>query len=254
MENNKVINDICWIAYFDTLGFQNLLNFFEEKVGSYSLDVFARCYPSKIILNLERSVGAANDLSGRTTNVKVNCFWFSDSFGFFAPDDGSVDSFYRVKYASEEFFRNTCIGDGIPLRGALTNGAFYADKKKNIFFGTGLNDAYSFAEKQDWIGFVLTPAAYKKLGERIADLKKCLKDYKEYAVPIKKQIKDGIKQIVETRKNLFAFHFHRQFSPNGDICIEELFKQMLKKAQDRYKLSCDAEKYENTLKFFEDTK
>jgi len=252
MEINKnIINDDCWIAYFDTLGYQNLLDFFERVAGSCSLDVFIRCYPEQIILNLERSVCAANNsecyltvqptkCNSKATQVKVDGFWFSDSFVFFAPDDGSVASFCRVKHASEEFFIKM-IEINIPFRGALTNGEFYVDKKKNIFVGSGLNNAYNCAEKQDWIGFALAPESYKKLQERTADLEEYLKNYVEYDVPIK------IKE--ERRKErLFAFRLHRYEN------IEQTIERMLKEAQSRYKQDCDVEKYKNTLEFIKATK
>jgi len=241
MKNHKIINDNCWVACFDILGFENILRYVKEQTASTNLDVVARCYHENIIKDLKRSCKEQK-------NVEIYHFCLSDSFLFFSPDD-SPNSFLGMKYAAELFLLKL-IGWDIPFRGSLSIGDFYADRKENIFIGQGFIDAYRYAEKQNWIGFVLTPEACKKLGER----KKCLKDYKEYAVPIKeKRIKDGIKQIVKTSENLFAFHFHRLFPPNEGIGIEQVIKQMLKKAQDRYK-PCDVEKYENTFKFFEETK
>jgi hypothetical protein len=33
----------------------------------------------------------------------------------------------------------------------------------NIFVGEALIDAYEYGEKQDWLGFLLTPAVYETL-------------------------------------------------------------------------------------------
>lgn len=246
-KGDSIISDICWIAYFDTLGFRNLFSFFERTVGPHSSDVFARCYPEQIIRDLERSVYAANNskcyltvqptrCKPKAPQVKVSCLWFSDSFVIFAPDDGSVDSFCRVKHASEEFFIKM-IERNIPFRGALTNGEFYCDENKNIFFGMGLNDAYGYAEKQDWIGFVLTPRTSEGLRERTIDLSQYLNNYVEYDVPIREKAKE----------KLFAFRLHRYRN------IEQTIRQMSSEAQGRYKQGCDIRKYNHTLDYISNT-
>ena len=44
-------------------------------------------------------------------------------------------------------------------------GDFYADKANNIFLGKALVDACKYGEKFDWLGFVLHPAALKRMAE-----------------------------------------------------------------------------------------
>jgi len=42
-------------------------------------------------------------------------------------------------------------------------GELYTQKKKNIFLGRALIDAYEYGEKQNWLGFILTPKVYERL-------------------------------------------------------------------------------------------
>ena len=87
--------------------------------------------------------------------------WFSDTFIIYSNSD-TYDDFHSVEYAGRCFFEQL-IANQIPVRGALTYGALYSQLKNNVFVGPALIDAYKHAENQDWLGFVLTPAAKWKL-------------------------------------------------------------------------------------------
>lgn len=238
MENNMVINNNCWMACFDILGFENILWYTKEKTGSANLDVVARCYHKEIIRDLERGCKEQETY----TNVEIYHFCLSDSFVFFSPDD-SPNSFLGMSWVAKQFSVRM-VGRQIPFRGSLTIGNFYAEMKKNIFIGRGLIDAYKYAEKQDWIGLVLTPIAINKLSQMNADLTQFLKDYVEYDVPVKK-----------TSGNIEKLFVYRISSVGN---IEDSISRM----QDRAKERCGQDskiwnkinkKYENTLKFIKET-
>ena len=51
----------------------------------------------------------------------------------------------------------------IPVRGSLSIGDLYTLQRKNIFIGKALIDAYEYGEKQNWLGFILTPSVHAHL-------------------------------------------------------------------------------------------
>ena len=170
MENNKVINGNCWVAYFDILGFKNDVEHFP---------------PEGV---LERYIEILKEI--KRYDVKDN--FFSDSFMFYTEDD-SETSFRRIDAALKLFFYNMFIRH-IPMRGCLDVGQIYVNEKKRIFFGRSFIKAYHLAESQNWIGFVLS----EKVRERIYDFKaensdlyrdELKKHYLEYQVPCRKKIK-----------------------------------------------------------------
>ena len=87
----------------------------------------------------------------------VEFAWFSDTILFYSTDD-SWASHCAVTEVSESFFDEMLLA-GVPARGGLAFGEFYADKARNIFLGNALVDAYNYGEKFDWLGFVLHSSA-----------------------------------------------------------------------------------------------
>jgi len=245
MQSDNVINNICWVAYFDILGFENQVLDFQKQYGSGNLDVFVKNYYEEILDYIESRLKKQTELM--PTRFDYVCS--SDSFVFFTADD-SKESYVTIdQVARLFFFRMIC--KEIPFRGALIIGDFYADKEKNIFVGQGLIDAYKYAEKQDWIGYVLTPNVYEKLSGTALDLRK-RSDYAEYDVPIKrKEIVNGIVEIKMGREKLFAHRVNKY--PH----IEESIIQMQQEAKSRYGDDYENKykaKYENTLEFIRTTR
>lgn len=87
--------------------------------------------------------------------------WFSDTFIIYSRDDSDRE-FTLVEQVGRLFFQ-TLILKGVAVRGALTHGLLYSQSSKNVFVGPALIDAYHYGEKQDWLGFLLTPAVSAKL-------------------------------------------------------------------------------------------
>jgi hypothetical protein len=87
--------------------------------------------------------------------------WFSDTFIIYSRDDDEAD-FWYVEQVGRLFFQKLILSE-IPVRGAITHGRLYSQSSQNIFVGPALIDAYHYAEKQSWLGFILTPNVSKRL-------------------------------------------------------------------------------------------
>jgi len=235
MEEEKIINGNCWVACFDILGFKEAILGFEKCYGVGRLDRFADViYKNEILDTLERGEKA---FQGR-----VYTCWASDTFVFYTPDDSGT-SFKLISAAAIHFLcRMIRHSSSYMLRGALGTGQFYVDKQNNIFLGSALIDAYEYAEKQNWIGFVVTPSAEKKIGDIESQPHNLLSQYKQYNVPIKKkESRNEIRCIVEDTELLFAAKV--QSYPE----IKRFFQPRRKGTPQKEW----AKKYENTRRFFE---
>jgi hypothetical protein len=136
-----------WVSYFDLLGFSDLV----QTKGE--LHVFNTI--TMVIEEFKRELNSSDHIIERV--------WFSDSFIFYSPGD-SANDFCAAQQFTHYFFLSL-IQKEIPVRGALACGKVYADKDNNIIFGKGLLEAYKYAENQDWIGLILTPAAVQRMKE-----------------------------------------------------------------------------------------
>jgi len=173
MENNKIINGNCWLAYFDILGFSNMVESFPVEFVRDKLKEARK--------------------EGEQFNAICRFKFFSDSFIFYTEND-SMDSFQSIRGVSAFFFRAMFTGKRLPhfpMRGCLHVGKFYADEEDGIFFGRALIKAYELADGQDWIGFVLSEEAGKRLTEyQSVGLKSGeYSFFQEHNVPYKKETK-----------------------------------------------------------------
>jgi hypothetical protein len=240
MESNKIINGNCWVAYCDLLGFKKRILGFEQQYGVGHLDVFVKNFYSELLDKLK--------IQGEYWPDKVFTAFASDSFLFFTHDD-SKDSFGCLS-GTTKCFSWFVMKKSWPLRGAIGFGQLYADKSNNIFLGSGLIDAYQYAEKQNWIGITVTPKANSRLRELNVELTKRPVMFREYDVPVKrKDIKNDICATVEETECLFTVRIQGLSNVRGYV------EQMQRKAMNDndYEIKHKA-KYENTLKFFKETK
>jgi hypothetical protein len=130
-----------WFCYLDLLGFTNLIQ-------TSDIESVMPIYYHVI-----------ETLANHGTYFKAKRLlysWFSDTFIIYSGSD-SYDDFHSVEYVGRRFFEEL-IAKKIPVRGALTHGNLYSQSKLNVFVGPALIDAYTYAECQDWLGFVLTPS------------------------------------------------------------------------------------------------
>ena len=204
-----------WVAYFDLLGMRNLVS-------------------SAGILSVFRAYQQAIETLARRDQVR--CAWFSDSFLIFTSDD-SVPSFVYIEPACR-WFAFLLLLKGVPARGAITRGELYADERARVYIGPALVEAYECGENQDWIGFVLTPAA----AQQLAALKLPVdeqRDYRRYAIPFK--------QPPESANDYAACvigNWNRILPDRRNQSIELLEEMLGRQSDARVR-----RKYENTLEF-----
>lgn len=135
-----------WFCYLDLLGFTALVN---DKNIEQVIPLYKKAlHQLEIAAKSKKSLG-------------IIYSWFSDTFIIYSRGEKEKDFSY-VEQAGRLFFQSLILHQ-IPVRGAITHGALYSQSSKNIFVGPALIDAYNYAEKQDWLGFILTPSVSKRL-------------------------------------------------------------------------------------------
>jgi hypothetical protein len=143
-----------WFCYLDLLGFALLVN--SDKVH-------------EVIPTYEDVIQELKSHADAETSRGVMFSWFSDTFIVYSRY-GTERDFAAVESVGCLFFQRLLLAD-IPVRGALTYGKLYSRGRKNIFVGPALIDAYSYGEKQNWLGFLLTPNASERLRGTRLDLR-----------------------------------------------------------------------------------
>jgi hypothetical protein len=231
LENKMIINSNCWVAYCDILGFRNKIKNFERHGVGY-LNVFVDNYYNKIIDELKwQKVYFPND---------VFSTWFSDAFLFFTHNDSK--NAFRYIHSKFDVFCWGVISSGWPLRAAIGFGQLYADRSKNLLLGSGMINAYEYAEKQNWIGSIVTPEAHKRLNELGDDLSHWKNAFTKYPVPFHQKKEKG------DTLELFTSNIHYN-RPDVIRAVKEMQQEAMK---DKYYQEKHRIKYENTLKFFEE--
>jgi hypothetical protein len=244
--DSRTVEGTCWVACFDLLGFKRKVCAYAQHQygdGTDGLSVLAGVYIEKALVVLDEAVAS----QCRSQRAKLYHAHFSDTFVLYASDE-SRDSFWTVEIAAQSFFR-TMITEGVPLRGAVTCGRFYADTEKSILVGPAMIEAYGWAESQDWIGYILTPAATKRLSTMDPPIRLPSLDYAEYDVPLKCReatTSDGGVTPIR-REPLFAFRASK------DSWIRDCICEMQREAEVEMEGGCQS-KYENTLAFLTSTK
>ncbi len=217
-----------WVSYLDLLGFTDLVN-----TKSW-LEIIS--FYETVIERL---------LKKYSFTSKIEITWFSDTFLLYSPDNTKC-SFFDIDYATR-FFIYSLIEYSIPVRGAMSCGDLYADRKTNTFFGRALIEAYDYGDNQDWIGFVLTPSAVERLAAIDYYLSKV--NYSYWNIPYKKAAycASAPKHTHILEKSLPAYiigNATRSGDDNNNDCLDRLCKMKGKLKDSRL-----TGKYENTINF-----
>jgi hypothetical protein len=167
-----------WLAYFDLLGFTKLV---EGNIAN-AVDTY---FKSREIIEY---------WVAKHPGIHLACF--SDSYVLYADDD-TARSFWPLEQAAR-WIMNEHLQKTLPLQGALSCGQFFADSADNVFMGKGYLEAHTFAEDQDWIGFVLCRSATKHLTAlRLLPSRRL--NYRRWKIPFKShkkpQKKIGLKPL-----------------------------------------------------------
>jgi hypothetical protein len=246
MQPSDLKYPLCWVAYFDLLGFRSTV---EQRSIWHVLEHYKKALDK--IKQLDHWTPAK---------------WFSDTFLFYTEDD-SMESFGKISGASEVFFRDM-LRNWIPVRGCLTFGEFYAGEGESLF-GPALLDAYDEAEAQDWLGLILTRKAEDKMkqypinGRTAYDVFREY-NYRDYEVPFKKQDSDRRAQLRLTgdcRRLVYTINCaslsHGREDPEWASHLWSDLDNMQRIGGDAAKNLLEREridkKYENTKTFLMDT-
>ena len=204
-----------WFAYFDLMGFSNLVRQHEIE---HVLPIYE---------------GVLKTIAQKAESMKgISYSWFSDTFILFTKGSSEKD-FALIERVSRLFFQKLIISK-IPVRGSLTIGPLYTQKQKNVFLGEALIDAYEYGEKQEWLGFILTPSVYEHLKDSSLHLERRA-FYRKVDLP-------GV--ITHPKPdNVYAFAFNNGSINGRNIYLDPL-SDMRHKAGIKYK-----KKYDNTELF-----
>ena len=177
MESSKIIDGNCWIAYFDILGFSNMVESF----------------PAWFVKELYEQALKETE----TYNKICKFIFFSDSFLFYT-ENNSQESLNAISTITAIFFHGMFLKE-YPMRGCLNIGKFYADRENGIYFGPGLTKAYHLAEGQNWIGYIFSEEAGEKFEsfESNGFRSNIRLRYTKYGVPYKKP---------PERRHLYAYN------------------------------------------------
>lgn len=206
-----------WFSYFDLLGFTNLVR---EHHIEYVLPIY------------EDVLKAITQKAGPKEKYGISYTWFSDTFVIYSQSE-SEREFALIEQASRLFFQKLILQQ-IPVRGALSVGKLYTQKKKNIILGQALIEAYEYGENQKWLGFLLTPSVFRRLQNGSLRLDRRL-HYRKVDFP-------GIITHPEP-KNVYAFAFNDGIVDGKNLYLNAVLAMKQKAGKDY------ESKYKNTERF-----
>ncbi|MHB8586113.1 MAG: hypothetical protein ACYDDF_09820 [Thermoplasmatota archaeon] len=157
---------MAFLAIFDILGFQEKLKegdlksliqqFGDGLDGDLGVarSAFKNEIPRETEFDLTCPDGIAKYLAHPNREDWCRSVRFSDTILLYDPAE--VKGLGRIVISSANLAAR-CMSKGIPIRGAIVRGEFYADERRNLYLGKGLIEAYDWAQKQDWAGAIVAP-------------------------------------------------------------------------------------------------
>jgi len=208
-----------WFAYFDLLGFANLVRTSEIESVLPIYETVLETIEEKVNPKKAKGIGYS---------------WFSDTFIMFSKGS-SLEEFSLIEQVSRLFFQKLILNK-IPVRGSISYGKLYTQQEKNIFLGEALMDAYEYGENQNWLNFVITPSAY----EALKNLDFPMEERAYYRL-----VKEN--GVIEhpNNKNVFAYAFNNGTVNLQNPLLTSLYAMKLSSPEEV------SDKYENTINFIE---
>ncbi|WMI72262.1 hypothetical protein RBH88_03930 [Aminobacterium sp. MB27-C1] len=219
-----------WVAYFDLLGFKNLLND-HKKDPQFILEIY-----NDVLKELDTS----ENQNLRKKKILDYC-WFSDTFLIWS-ENNDEHCFCNLEKATFCFFTGL-LENMVPVRGAIGYGPFYADKAQSIYIGQALIDAYQYTENQQWLNYVFTPNTTDKMQKVGIAPQKLLK----YA-PIPADLKNKIYSDNNLRKGIVYAFTYSADDTLGNYIFNYINNM---KRECKSKRQRDIQKYENSLSWLE---
>lgn len=159
---------VTFIAYFDILGFKEFITNNDKAYVDQHLRHLYR-ESQNAICGGHHVPGPPPSLLPDFNFAEVNCLHISDSILFWT-EDASAEDFLKIVEVCY-LFLGISLQVSFPLRGCLVAGdieykpfQITNNKQKrfdnNIFYGSGLVDAYEKAESQDWAGCYIDQSVF----------------------------------------------------------------------------------------------
>jgi hypothetical protein len=221
--SKTMINRRRWLAYLDLLGVKNLIN-------NGNLINVVKIY--------EQAIDDLHGIVEEKNTYGINSMWFSDTFIIYSEDDSSK-SFSLLEQATRLFFDKLIIS-GIPVRGAISIGDLYTNKKKGVIVGDALVSAYEYGENQNWLGLLLTPNAIEWMCKNDLAPEKRL-NYNKLTDP-------EVMKIPAT----FDLYAYRMSQAYGDLNNQLVYKNIVKLRNIAPQSA--KPKYDRTIKFIQESK
>ncbi|SRX51959.1 hypothetical protein [Aequorivita sp. CIP111184] len=148
-----------FIAFFDILGFKNLV----EKNSHEDLKII---YEDMIYQSLELAEKYWNMIYPNITpneekkTLDIQTYVISDSIIFIQNSITERGLLYLISVC--KVFLSATMGDGIPLRGAISFGPVTIENKRGTtVFGLGLTRAYELESQQQWSGAIIDKECFE---------------------------------------------------------------------------------------------
>jgi hypothetical protein len=202
-----------FVAFLDVLGMKEWLKKESPREIAETIDVALRaCEPS-----------SCGNWKGRKYGPLIGTTHFSDSLLAWSPDDSWI-SLVTICTALKMIV-GVALGNGVPLRGALSVGEVVCNAKTLRFVGPAIADAYAWAESRDRryrsVGVELTPSLLKQMQERaIADPVPAYLDCPIGGVPraVIMREKESSSELMWYGDGLFINHWRHGMFSNADPC------------------------------------
>jgi hypothetical protein len=180
------------VAVFDILGFKEIVrssSLAEIKRVGKTLDEIVS---ASVAIRLTAPVPNPYDVKGinaymrRKPTKLCDHIRFSDTIVLWT-DRETQEGLGRVLLSSAALM-NSCILLGLPVRGAVTRGAFFVSKDKSNYLGEALVRGHELEVSQEWTGAIVDPIRF-----RGAKWTKLLKYFGEIGLLIRYQapLRDG---------------------------------------------------------------
>jgi hypothetical protein len=139
------------ITLLDILGWKGVYSRKEDPISS--------------LMRLTNDIISQSETHRGKVNGNTEVISISDTIAIYTPcSENEVSEAIDIHRALCQWIIPKSIGEGIPVRGAISYGEIKV--KKNTFVGRAVDEAASWYEQADWIGVHLTPSA-----EFITDIK-----------------------------------------------------------------------------------
>ena len=122
----------------------------------------------------------------------VNTALVSDTILLWTEDPENQAAAMSVAMAMGNLFRDFLEAESIPLCGAMTLGDLHVDRRRNLFVGASIVEAYLWEKKQDWLGAIVTPSLEPTIRGLLSGAPPWAEDlFIAYPAPLK----DGHRQV-----------------------------------------------------------